>query len=72
MVNINKLRGKIVECGLNVEILADCLEVSKSTLYRKFSGNGDALTVMEAKLIAKELKLSEVEIMTIFFADSVA
>ena len=32
MVNINKLRGKIIACGLSVEELAEKVGINKSTL----------------------------------------
>ena len=32
LVNVNKLKGKIVECGINVSILADRIGIDKATL----------------------------------------
>jgi len=72
MVNINKLKGKIVENGISVEILAEKIGIDKSTLYRKMSNNGEALTVKEANQICKELRLSVGEATVIFFSDLVA
>lgn len=72
MVNINKLKGKIVECGMSVEILAEKIGVNKSTLYRKLSSTDDVFTIREADLIAKELKLTYSEINAIFFSQIVA
>ena len=34
MVNVNKLRGKIVENGMSVEKLAGAIGVDKATIYR--------------------------------------
>ena len=39
-VNVNKLRGKIVENGLNMSTLAIKLEIDRSTLYRKINSEG--------------------------------
>lgn len=72
MVNINKLRGKIVECGMNVEGLAEKIGMNRSTLYRKLNSTEDVFTIREADLIAKELKLTYSEINAIFFSQIVA
>lgn len=72
MVNINKLKGKMVECGMNVEKLSDKIGVDKSTLYRKLSTNGENFTIKEANLIARELNLTYSEVNSIFFANEVA
>lgn len=66
MVNINKLKGKMVECGMNVEKLSDKIGVDKSTLYRKLSTNGENFTIKEANLIARELNLTYSEVNSIF------
>jgi len=68
MVNINMLKGKIIENGLTVEKLANKLGINKSTLYRKFSQDGGNISIKEAYLIAKELNLTSEESMSIFFA----
>ena len=72
MVNINKLKGKIVENGLSVEVLAERIGIDKSTLYRKMSNSGEALTIKEANQICKELELSVEEATVIFFSNLVA
>lgn len=72
MVNVNKLKGKIVECGLNVETLAEKIGIDRATLYRKLNSNGETILIKEASLIAEELKLSMEEAMAIFFAQYVA
>lgn len=72
MVNVNKLRGKIVECGLNVETLAERIGIDKATLYRKLGSNGETILIKEANLIAKELMLSKEEAVAIFSAQYVA
>lgn len=72
MININKLRGKIVERGLNVEDLANMISIHKSTLYRHLSGGGEDLSIKEANDIATALKLNHDDVMDIFFASTVA
>lgn len=72
VVNVNKLKGKIVECGLNISILADKIGIDKATLYRKISENGDPITIREADRISEELKLSKEEVNDIFFSQYVA
>lgn len=71
-MNVNKLKGKIVENGLNVSQLAASIGMDRTTLYRKFTSNGETLTVSEAEKIAKVLNLSMEDVNAIFFADFVA
>lgn len=72
MVNINKLKGKIVERGINITKLAEMINVDPSTLYRKFNNNGNTLTIKEVDLIVKSLKLNAQEANAIFFSQFVA
>lgn len=72
MVNINKLRGKIIENGLSVKDLADKLEMDRSTLYRKINSEGDTMTISDAEKISKILDLSLEEVNSIFFSEFVA
>lgn len=72
MVNINKLKGKIVENNLTIEKLADLIGIDRSTLYRKFGNKGENFTIKEANLIAKALNLTAAEVNSIFFAQIVA
>lgn len=72
MVNINKLKGKIVERGLTVEKLADTLGMDKSTLYRKINSSGDSISIKEADAIARALRLSLDDVNGIFFSQYVA
>lgn len=67
MVNVNKLKGKIVECDMNVEELAQKIGMDKSTLYRKMSSGGESFTIREANLIAKTLDCTYEEVNAIFF-----
>ena len=66
MVNINKLKGKITENGLTIGQLAEKIGVDKSTLYRKFAGNGNNFSISEADSIVKILCLDANEAQSIF------
>lgn len=67
MVNVRRLKGKIVEYGMSVDILAKEIGINKSTLYRKINSGGENITVGEMKKISEVLKLSRDEICEIFF-----
>lgn len=72
MVNINKLKGKIVECGTTIEKLASEIGMDRSTMYRKFNSNGENISIKEADLIVRALCLSKEEAVSIFFNQFVA
>ncbi|MDW7668046.1 MAG: helix-turn-helix transcriptional regulator [Bacillota bacterium] len=72
MVNVNKLKGKIVECEMNISDLALKIGVDRATLYRKFNNDGETFTVKEVDMIAKELDLDLKEFNSIFFSQYVA
>lgn len=72
MVNVNKLKGKMVECQVNVAELAQKIGIDRATLYRKINTDGKNFTIEEADIIAKELDLSYEEVNSIFFAQYVA
>lgn len=72
MVNVNKLKGKIVENGMNIAELADKINMNRSTLYRKINGNGCNFLVKEVSSMAEILCLNSQDINEIFFASNVA
>lgn len=72
MVNINKLKGKIVENGYNISVFAKMLNIDKATFYRKLAQDGETFSVKEAGLICEKLKLKSDEAVSIFFSDLVA
>ncbi len=72
MVNVNKLKGKIVECEMTVSDLASIVGIDKATLYRKLNGNGESFTIKEADIISKKLRLTVEEVNAIFFSQYVA
>ena len=65
-MNIQMLKGKIVERGLNVNTVASKIGIDRSCLYRKLRG-GDKITIGEAAKIKEALNLTEEEAMAIFF-----
>ncbi len=72
MVNVNKLKGKIVECGMSNNKFAEAIGMNAATLYRKFNDNGENFTVAEVDIIVKLLGLSWEEATAIFFSQFVA
>lgn len=72
MINVLKLKGKMVERGVTTEDLAKQLGIDRTTLYRKFKNNGSSFTIREANEIVCFLKLSKEDANAIFFANEVA
>lgn len=65
-MNIRKLRGKMVERGMNVEALAAELKTTRSSMYRKLS-ECEKITIKEARKIKDALELTAEEATDIFF-----
>lgn len=72
VVNINKLKAKMVELGINAEDLSTRIGVDKATFYRRLASCGDTFSIREADLISKELRLTKDELCDIFFNQYVA
>ena len=72
MVNVNKLKGKIVENGMSVQELAELVNIDKATFYRKLNANGETFLIREADAISKALNLTMDEVTAIFFSQYVA
>lgn len=66
-MNINKLKGKITENGMNVEKLAELIGIDRSSMYRKLN-NFERITIGEANRIKTALDLTDEEANNIFFA----
>ena len=66
-MNISRLKGKIVERGLNTEKLATLIGMDRSSLYRKLN-NGDKITIGEAVRIKNVLEMTNEEATEIFFS----
>lgn len=72
MVNVNKLRGRMVEQEVNADKMAELLGINRSTFYRKLENNGELFTIREVQLMSKVLKLNLADVNSIFFAEDVA
>jgi len=68
-VNVSKLKGKAVECGLTGEELSKRIGIDQSTYYRKLKESGKSFTLNQVFEIAKALSLSKEEAVQIFFDD---
>lgn len=68
-MNANKLKGKIVEKGLNVAQAADLINIHRASFYRKLNGF-DAFTVNEATKLKEVLGLTNMEALEIFLSRS--
>ena len=66
-MNINKLKAKIVERGMNVEQLAESIEIDRSSLYRKLNAF-EKITIGEASRMKEVLDMSNEEAFDIFLA----
>ena len=71
-MNVNKLKGKIVEKGFNITDVANRMGVDKTTLYRKINAQGESLTIKDVSSIADILELSSEEVTNIFFDKLIA
>lgn len=71
-MNVNRLKGKIVEQGLNVATVAEKMGIDRTTLYRKLNNKGETLTIREAQNLVKILEINSDEATAIFFGDNVA
>jgi hypothetical protein len=71
IVDVPKLKGKIVEQELDMRTLAEKIGMDKSTFYRKIN-NGGSFSIEEAQAIAIELELTDSEAISIFFKRIVA
>ena len=71
MVDISKLKGKIVERNTTQEELANKIGIDKSTFYRKMKQNGN-FSIKEVNCTGATLNLSKDEAMSIFFSETVA
>lgn len=64
-MNLNKLKAKLVEKGMNVETLAELIGVNRSSMYRKFN-SFEKITIGEAVKMQTALDLSSEEATEIF------
>lgn len=66
-MDIQKLKGKIVEAGTTQEAIADSIGVDRSTFYRKMKRSGNTFTVEEMNKMVKCIPLNVDEAVSIFF-----
>jgi len=71
LVNVDKLRGRIVEHRTSVSELARQIGIDPATLYRKMN-NSESFTIKEADAIVQALSLSKDDAVAIFFNQFVA
>jgi len=71
-INVNKLKGKIVENGMSIAELAEKMNIDKSTLYRKLDPDGGSLLISDANKIVEILNLGIDDATAIFFSKYVA
>ena len=69
VVNIEKLKEEIKKRGMTVPAIANMLQLSPSTLYRKLQNGGESLTVGETAQITDILSLSTKKANEIFFGN---
>ena len=72
MINILKLKGKIVEAGMNISSLSKELNIDRSTFYRKLNEEGTFFTIKEINIMIEKLNLSFEDVKSIFFSKLVA
>ena len=70
MNDTNKIKGKIVENGFTLETLANAIGMSRQTLSKKIKGRKE-FTISEVEAICRELKISDDELVSYFFAAKV-
>lgn len=61
MVNVNKLKAKMVELGTNVDELSEKIGMDRATFYRRLSADGQTFLIKEADAISKELGESDTQ-----------
>ena len=71
-VNILKLKAKLTELGMNITELGEKMGYDKATIYRRLKDNGARLSISDANMIIKVLRLTRDEAISIFFTQLVA
>ena len=68
-LNMDRLRGKIVEARTTQEAVADAIGIDRSTFYRKIKCGGKGFTIGEIHKIVKAIPLTRQEAQDIFLAE---
>lgn len=66
-MNANKLKAKLVEKGFTIAMIADLMDIHKSSLYRKINGC-EGVTVYDAMRLKEILGLTNDEASDIFLS----
>lgn len=66
IVNVQKLKGKIVERDTTQENVARICGINRSTFYRKMKRGGDDFTIKEISSMVSGIPLTKDEAMDIF------
>lgn len=72
MINILKLKAKIVEAGMTILSVSKALNMDRSTFYRKMNEDGTDFTIKEVNIMINILNLSFNDVQDIFFNKLVA
>lgn len=72
MINILKLKGKIVEAGMTILSISKALNMDRSTFYRKMNEDGTDFTIREVNIMINKLNLSFNDVQDIFFNKFIA
>jgi transposase-like protein len=67
-MQINKLKAKIVEKGMNIEKVAKRLGINQSSLYRKLNNADEKITIGEAVKMKQILDIRDEEAIDIFLS----
>ena len=70
MMNVNKLKAKCIEKGINIETLSKNVGIGCSSFYKRLKD--DSFSIKEVRRIATSLELTQMEITDIFFNSDVA
>lgn len=72
MVDVLRLKAKVLEKGFTIASLADAMQIDRTTLYRRIADEGKSFTIGELDKIVTTLSLTEEEVKCIFFVSKVA
>lgn len=66
-MKVRKLKGKMVECGLSVDEVAEKIGMHPASMYRKLR-RPETMTIIDAVKIKEILELSNEDANDIFFS----
>jgi DNA-binding XRE family transcriptional regulator len=69
IVNVAKLKGKIIERNTTQESVADAIGIDRATFYRKMKQNGLTFSIGEIHRIVKAIPLTNGEAIEIFLGE---